>query len=211
MEAFLRTELDESVRAGRRWRIIGNQSVMAKSIFPKLDEPLFDKLRNELDDSAKETLKNLTRLGELDLPGDLDSWEGYPAARERFYQIAKDAGARDLLVLAGDSHSYWANALYDDNDDSMGLELGSTGISSPRSLLSLGEDGLKRFDELTAEHNKEIVWTDGRHRGYIRLQIDHDGGRADFVTVSDVESRHYSTRTVKSLKISNSKGGLSFG
>jgi len=211
MEAFLRTELDESVRAGRRWRIIGNQSVMAKSIFPKLDEPLFDKLRNELDDAAKDTLKNLTRLGELDLPGDLDSWEGYPAARERFYQIAKDAGARDLLVLAGDSHSYWANALYDDNDQSMGLELGSTGISSPRSLLALGEDGLKRFDELMAEHNKEIVWTDGRHRGYIRLQIDHDGGRADFVTVSEVESRHYSTRTVKSLKISNSNGGLSFG
>ena len=128
----------ESRHTGRRWRLIGNQSVMAKSIFPKLDEPLFDRLRSELDDAGKSMPADLTRLGELELPGDLDSWEGYPVARERFYQIARDAGARDLLVLSGDSHSYWANALYDDCDRPMGVELGATGISAPRSLLSLG-------------------------------------------------------------------------
>ncbi len=210
MESFLKSELDESVRSGRRWRIIGNQSVMAKSILPKLDEPLFDNLRNELDDAGASMLGRLSRLGELELPHDLDSWDGYPVARERFYQIAKDAGARDLLVLSGDSHSYWTNALYDANGQSMGLELGTTGISSPRSLLALGGEGLKRFDELHAANNKEIVWSDGRHRGFIRLTIDHDGGHADFVTVSDVESRRYTTRTIHSVDIVRTKGTLRY-
>ena len=92
----------------------------------------------------------------------------------------------------------------------MGLELGSTGISSPRSLLVLGEEGLKRFDELNAANNKEIVWSDGRHRGFIRLVIDHEGGHADFMAISDVESRSYKTETIHSVDIVNTNGTLRY-
>ena len=92
----------------------------------------------------------------------------------------------------------------------MGVELGSTGISSPRSLLDLGVEGLERFDELNAAHNKEIVWTDGRHRGYIRLAIDHDGAKADYVTVTTVETRDYDTRIVYTANIVNAGGTLQY-
>ena len=210
METFLQSELAESIDSGRRWRLIGNQSVMAKSVSPRLDEPFFDRLRNELDADAARMLGNLTRFGELELPDDLDTWEGYPVARERFYQIAKDAGARDLLVLSGDSHSYWANALYDTDGQAMGLELGSTGISSPRSLLAFGEEGLRRFDELNAANNQEIIWSDGRHRGFIRLVINHESVHADFVTVSDVETRNYTTQTIHWVDIVSADGTLRY-
>ena len=208
MERFLGSELEESVRSDRRWRIIGNQSVMAKSIVPALNEAMFAKLRNELDGEGAEILRNLTRLGELGLPEDMDTWDGYPAARERFYQIAKDAGVRDLLVLSGDSHSYWANSLYDGQDRAMGIELGTTGISSPRSLLALGAEGMKRFDQLNAANNREIEWTDGRHLGFIHLTIDHHGAHANFVAVSDVESRRYTTQTIHSVDITQANGTL---
>lgn len=201
MEKFLADELAESVSASRRWRIIGNQSVMARRIAPKLDNPFFAELRTELDDGARNTLDDLTKYGNLDLPVDLDAWNGYPHARERFYQISQDAGARDLLVLAGDSHSFWQNALYDVAGESMGVELGATGITSPRSLMELGPEGLKRFDELNAQRNKEVVWTEGRYRGFIRLEIDHDLVHADFVTVTDVESRDYDIQIVRSVDI----------
>lgn len=201
MEQFLADELAESIRANRRWRVIGNQSVMAKRIAPNLDDPFFATLRNQLDDDARKLLDRLTQLGSLDLPLDLDSWNGYPAARERFYQISKDAGARDLLVLAGDSHSYWQNVLYDAAGESMGVELGPTGLTSPRSILKLGQEGLRRFDELNAANNTEVVWTEGRYRGFIRLEIDHDGAHADFVTVTNIESRNYNTQIVHSADI----------
>jgi alkaline phosphatase D len=210
MKQFLATALAESVRADRRWRIIGNQSVMARRITPNLDDPFFAALRNDLDDDARKMLDHLTQLGKLELPDDLDSWNGYPLAREDFYQICKDAGAQDLLVLAGDSHSYWQNVLYDAAGESMGIELGATGITSPRSLLDLGQEGLTRFDELNAANNTEVIWTEGHYRGFIRLQIDHDGAHADFVTVSTVESRNYNTRIVHAVDIENSGGRLRY-
>ena len=210
MESFLETELAESARAGRRWRIIGNQSIMAKVRYPDLNEPFFEDLRNELHRSGRRRLDNVTRLGDLELPGDLDAWDGYPAARERFYQIGKDAGARDLLVISGDSHSYWANALYDADGESMGVELGSTGITSPRNLLDLGLEGLARWDQSLAANNKEVVWVDGRYRGFIRLDITHDRVHADFVTVTNVETRDYETQIVHALDIESSNGTLRY-
>jgi alkaline phosphatase D len=210
MKDFLTTELNESVNSQRRWRIIGSQSIMAKSTSPILNEPIFDSLKKKLEGRIASTLESRIRLGELNLPDDLDAWDGYPQAREEFYQISKAANAQDLLVLSGDSHSFWANSLYDDKKLPMGLELGSTGISSPRSLLSLGEEGLKRFDELNAKHNEEIVWSDGRHRGYIRLHIKHDGGKADFIAISDVESRNYSSKIIHSVEIAQNDGKLQY-
>lgn len=210
MEQFLANELAESVGARRRWRIIGNQSVMARRIAPKLDDPLFAKLGNELDDKATNMLNGLTKHGEFELPVDLDSWNGYPHARERFYQISRDAGANDLLVLAGDSHSFWQNVLHDAAGESMGVELGATGITSPRSLLDLGQEGLTLFDKLNAEHNEEVVWTEGRYRGFVRLEIDHDGAHADFVRVTNVASRDYETRIVHSVDIVSSGTTLEY-
>jgi alkaline phosphatase D len=210
MEQFLADELAESVRMNRRWRVIGNQSVMARRTAPILSDPFFATLRNDLVDDAADLLDDLTRAGSLGLPVDLDSWNGYPAARERFYQISKDASSRDLLVLAGDSHSYWQNELYDASGASMGVELGSTGITSPRSLLDLGQEGLRNYDELNAANNREVVWTEGRYRGFIRLEIDHDGAHADFVTVTNIESRNYSTQIVHSVDVESRGGTLRY-
>ncbi len=210
METFLKSELEESIKSNRRWRIIGNQTVIAKSTSPSLEIPFFNKLSKNLNNDGKNMLDELTHLGKFDLPADLDTWDGYPVAREKFYQVAKDAGVHDLLVLSGDSHSYWANQLFDVNEQSMGIELGSTGITSPRSLMKMGEEAMKQYDTLNAAHNKEIVWADGRHRGYIRLHIDHNGGQADFIAISNVDSRLYETKTIHSVSIANDLGKLRF-
>lgn len=210
MQGFLKSELAESAKSGRRWRIIGNQSIMAARRSPKLDTPFFQDLRMDLPTLSRGTLDNFTQLGELEVPWDLDAWDGYPAARQRFYELANDAGVNDLLVISGDSHSYWANSLYDANGVSMGVELGATGITSPRSLLNLGAPALARWDELVAAENKEVVWAEGRYRGFIRLDITHAGVHADFVTVTDIETRDYETRSVKSMDIVSANGTLGY-
>jgi len=206
----LSSELEESIAASRRWRIIGNQSVMAKSIDPKLDDDFFKLLKTQLTGKALEILEEHIHLGKLNLPADLDAWDGYPAARESFYQLAKDKGAKDLLVITGDSHSYWVNELYDNDGQSMGVELGATGLTSPRSIMSLGIEAMKRYDELNAANNKEIVWSDGRHRGFIKLKINHKIAHVDFITVSTVESQDYKTKVIHSVDIINSQGTLKY-
>ena len=210
MEAFLAASLRESVEANRRWRIIGNQSVMARRRAPRLDDPWFDTLRAELDDEGRRTLDSSRQVGALNAVVDLDAWNGYPVARERFYDIAKDAGVTDLLVISGDSHSYWANALYDDGGQSMGVELGTTGITSPRGLLSLGHEGLGRYDVLMAETNREVVWTNGNYNGFVRLEIDHEGARVDYVTMTNIETRDYDTHIVYTANIERIDGELRY-
>ena len=51
---------------------------------------------------------------------------------------------------------------------------------------------------------------DGRHRGYIRLAIDHDGATADYVTVTNVETRDYDTGIVYTANIESSDGSLRY-
>jgi len=80
-EDFLAAELKESVQAERRWRLIENQSVMANSVSPKLNQPFFEALRMHLDVAGTARLDSLSRYGVPELPDDLDAGEGYPAAR----------------------------------------------------------------------------------------------------------------------------------
>ena len=100
MENFLAAEFRESVQSGRRWRVIGNQSVIAKVIEPDIDTTYFAGIAANLPESDRNYMKFLRYAGNLGLTGDLDSWSGYPAARERFYQLAKECrrrrSARDL-------------------------------------------------------------------------------------------------------------------
>jgi alkaline phosphatase D len=211
MQHFLKEELNESVSAGRRWRIIGNQSVMAKSIAPNLDDPVLNNLRNKLTVEKQQKLAERTHLGKYSLPSDLDTWSGYPAARERFYDIAKHANVKDLLVISGDSHSCWQNKLFDENGQSMGVELGATGVTSPRSIMeSLGGEVMQRFDELNTANNEEIIWSDGRHLGFIRLEVNHQGASGEYVTVSNVESRTYETQVLRTVNIINQDGLLEY-
>ncbi len=92
----------------------------------------------------------------------------------------------------------------------MGVELGSTGITSPSPLLSLGTEGAAAFDALNQAQNPAIVWTSSRYRGFIKLQLNHQGAQADYIAVDNIESRDYSARIVHRERIANSEGQLRF-
>lgn len=210
MESFLKSELEESVSSGRRWRVIGNQTVMARLVAPNLEDPLFTDQKNKLSLNHLSVLAKKIKLGKLGLPTDLDSWSGYPKALERFYKIAKNAGAEDLLVLSGDSHTFWQNELFNDKEQAVGVELGTAGISSIKSVMRLGADVMHRYDAVMSNNNKYVLWTEGRYPGYIRLNIKHDGAHADFVGISNIETRQYESDIIRSVDIIRQNGTLHY-
>ena len=201
MEDFLRIELEESVEAGRRWRVIANQTLLARIVTPDFDDPEFKSLTRKQEEENGALLDMLSRYGKLDMPGNMDAWDGYPVARERFYSLAADAGARDLLVITGDTHTFWQNRLANASGQPMGVELGTSAITSPRGFHQLGEAAATRLSELVSARNDSVVWNDGRYRGYIRLALTQGHARADYVAVSTVESRDYSIRKLRSTII----------
>ena len=201
MEAFLKHALLDSVAGRQRWRLIGNQIPIARTHVPNLDHPYFAHRRTDASDPVAAELQSLNKLGELDLPIYLDTWDGYPWARERFYDLCRDCDVTDLLVLTGDSHSFWANRLYDGNGRSMGVEIGTAGITSPGDFAAFGDDGAILMDDLLAQHNEEVVWTDGRNPGYVKLTLTRDSGTAEYLTVTDILSRRYDVRRLKQVSI----------
>jgi len=208
MENFVIDAISQSVASDRPWRLIGNQIPMARTHIPTVTEAQLQRIRREVSEKSYQRIATMAGLAQLDLPLYLDPWDGYPAARERFYRRSASAGARDLLVLTGDSHSFWSNSLYDAEGLAMGVEIGTTGISSPGDFVEFGEWGANLLDRRLAEHNREVEWTNCQSNGYVRLVVDHSKARADYVAVDTVLKRNYSTRVIRSVDIGHSNGTL---
>ena len=209
LEADLAAAWTASKAAGAPWRLIGNPMPIARTRVPDvvalglIPDPA--RQAKPLDAAV-----DLAWKGKWDLPFYPDTWDGYDWARERLYAQARSAGVDDLVFLTGDSHSFWANRLANRAGQPVGVELGTSGISSPGDFVESGFDRVtaQRLDAAFAEHNPEVVWTDNLHQGFVRLLLTRQGGQADFVAVDTVLSRRYRTRTIKSYALRHGASGL---
>jgi alkaline phosphatase D len=210
MERFASRELRESVEAGRPWRLIGNAIPLARTHVPPIDLDKFRQMLGKQSSALDENSAWFAQRGDYNLPLTLDAWDGYPWARQRFYQLCREAGASDLLVLTGDTHNFWQSALYDDEGRPMGLELGATGVTSPSGFAGLGEQGSELLEQMMVAHNREILWANFRSKGYVRLTLERDSALAEFIAVDRISSPQYSTSVVKQVAIERAGSGLSY-
>ena len=200
----------ESVDAGQPWRLIANQIIMAKVTAPDLNPHV-----TEEDIVALEQQWNQARAfvetSALGLPTNFDAWDGYPAARERYYEMAKAAGEDGMIVVTGDTHTWWANDLTDREGAHMGVELGTHSVTSPSPYRKefLGGKGAE-YALLTNRENKDVRYLSGEHHGYIDLEVTRDAARAEFVAVDTVESRSYNAFTKVAFDIGKKKGAAAF-
>ncbi len=120
-------------------------------------------------------------------PFNPDQWDGYRAARQRFFDLAQ--ASSNVVVLTGDIHSSWAFDLAEDPADgydpsdgtgSVGVEFVAPAVSSP---------GFP-FDATTAllEGNPHLKWVDVARRGYVVLDVTTERVQASWWFVDDVES-----------------------
>ncbi len=130
-------------------------------------------------------------MGQLPQFVNADAWDGYPAARTRFFDLLEQAQVPDVVVLTGDIHSSWAMDLTRDPTDlvaydpatgkgSLAVELVTPAISSPGLPEILAEPLAK---ELMA--NRHLKWAEVSRRGYVRLEIDRAKVRATFFHLDD--------------------------
>ncbi|MEO1326386.1 MAG: alkaline phosphatase D family protein [Pseudomonadota bacterium] len=209
-ETFLAEGLKASVEAGQPWRVLANQTILARVVAAPLNDPVFLEATESLEGWLADYARSLIRVGELEIPANMDAWDGYPAARERLYALAAAAGARDLLVVTGDTHVFWQNRLNTEAGEPAGLELGTSGISSPRGLYELGDAANNRHDELLVETNDSVEWMDGRYRGFVKLTLEREKARAEFVGLSTIETRSFDTAVIRFVDIVRRDGRLDY-
>lgn len=113
----------------------------------------------------------------------MDSWDGYPAARDRV--TAAMTRCANAVVLTGDVHRHYAADLLSDFDDPgspvVASELVTTSVTS-------GGDGSEQHDAARSElaSNPHLRWT-GNRRGYVMATATPTSLRADFMSLPFVQ------------------------
>lgn len=200
---------DQSRQQGQPWRLVGNASPIARMLVPDVaasgvtdGEPAA-----QLECNAA---KALFWKGKYQLPFYTDTWDGYPAARERLYAQCRERGIQDMVFLTGDSHSFWLNQLADEEGNPMGLELGTSGVSSPGDFVESGWSVpvAEQLDRLFESALDEVIWTDNLHQGYVRADLTPEQLTSHYIAVDTVLSETYTTKTIKQTVITNTEGRL---
>jgi alkaline phosphatase D len=206
-EAWLADQLSDSVGAGRTWQVLGSGVVMAPVIAPDvkgiLGPALSELVLAALPAEQKERASKMADLFAYGTPYDLDSWDGYPAARERLYDALRTSGARPI-VLSGDSHAFWANTLSDQAGRRIGVEFGATSITSPGISDIVPALPVDRMIEAA---NPGVLFNDQGAKGYVRLTLTHEAALGELVAVSTIRARPYDVRVLKRYRVRPDRPG----
>ncbi|MFM1887103.1 MAG: hypothetical protein RL026_2260 [Pseudomonadota bacterium] len=165
-EAWLHQGLTESRRAGVRWQVLAQQVVMGELRMPP-------EIAGWLPPDAPAYLQRGVALGTAaareGLPFNLDSWGGFPAARERLLRAALSTDSR-LVVLSGDSHNAWGNDLMVDGEHA-GVEFACQAVSSPGYEGYLPRTAPADLAAALRRTNPGIAFCETSRRGYLSLQL----------------------------------------
>jgi alkaline phosphatase D len=185
-EGWLRRTL--AANADTTWQVIGQQVMLAPVRAPELG-PILDFERPSM--LPREQLDHYVALSEGNPPMVLDTWNGYPHAREAFLGDLEEY-ARNPVVLSGDLHTSMANDVYRHGGDTpVAVEIMPPAVSSPGfdEYLPLREPGA--LSDATRAINPAVRYMDTRQRGWVHLSVTSDACTAEWRLVDTVHSRDY--------------------
>ncbi|KAK0332462.1 hypothetical protein LTR94_024772, partial [Friedmanniomyces endolithicus] len=206
---WLKEALSASKALCRAWQILGNQVVMAKVKGPNVGQMVPPEqvagLLQSLPEGVRAEVAASIDLFKLGVPFNLDSWDGYPAERERLYQDFAQAGV-EPLVLAGDSHAFWVDELHDDKGVRRGVEFGTSAISSPSPGDAVG--GLPLGLALMMANPEEVRFCDQTSKGYLLVALTPTTATVALKAVSTIQSKPYQVSDVKTFRVRLTPDGL---
>ncbi|MCM3439742.1 alkaline phosphatase D family protein [Metabacillus halosaccharovorans] len=136
----------------------------------------------------------------------MDSWDGYPAARERVMEVVKSNDITNLVVLTGDVHASWASNLKEDysdpNSKTVGVEFVGTSITSGGN----GADKRADTDKILAQNPHIKFFND--YRGYVRCTVTPEQWRTDYRVVPFVTEPGADISTRASFVYDKDQSGL---
>ena len=122
---------------------------------------------------------------------------------KRLYAACRRVGARPI-VLAGDSHAFWANTLADAAGAPVGVEFATTSITSPGVSDRLPGLPVNRAFE---DANSEVRFCDHAAKGFIRLQLNRETVQADYVAVSNIRAANGRSRVLRRFQVAPDRTG----
>jgi alkaline phosphatase D len=173
-----RAWLHEVLRSSTaRWRLVGNQVMLAPLRAVPLPRPLQRLLG-----------RGLVGGGVGVNPG---QWDGYPEEREALLRFVADNGVRDVVVLTGDIHSSWAAELTVEPDEGTPVAVEVVGPSVTTDAFSLRAvpslpGAVPLVARLVRRANPHHRWFELRRHGYVVVDVTPERLRADWWHVDSI-------------------------
>jgi alkaline phosphatase D len=137
-------------------------------------------LKNELSSTTQpwKILGNQVMVGAVNLlgsPVNTDSWDGYPAERQRLFNHLISQNIDNTVVVTGDIHTSWALNLQNGNTP-VGVEFVSPSVTSPGSPINLSA--------LITVQNPHIKYVELTKKGFVLVDIDTNRVQGDWYNIS---------------------------
>ena len=204
-ERWLRKRLKRAADA--RWQVLGQQVLVSEMISPDL-EPLVDPDTPSV--ISKERLQRIIERSKHNPPSVLDTWDGYPVAREDLYADL-DRYAVNPVLLSGDLHTNLAAELNpEDSDTPVAVELMAGAVSSPPIIEVLPERKPNALRDGVLGQNPDIKYLDTRHRGWLCVTLTHERCVGEWHLIDNVKSRDYKSWLDKTLFVRAGEIGKGF-
>lgn len=193
-EAWLAQALASSKQRGQTWQIVAQQIAMGEQL---VGEGASAMVPASAHSNTRRYVTVGERLGRMRLPWNLDAWDGYPAARDRFLQACV-AHAANAVVLGGDSHNTWLNNLVAPDDPSRiaAIEFAGASVTSPGLEQALSGAAPGAREAMMRNANPQLAWCDVTHRGYGVLKFTRGACEAEWVAFANVREAEVPTPRV---------------
>lgn len=127
-------------------------------------------------------------------PRNMDSWDGYPAEKQKVARIITDNNLNNVIFLTGDTHSSWAFEVVADplkknvsaGYQPLAVEFGTTSVSSSNSNESMPDDSVKIQEQKYLQTNPHLKFVNRRDHGYLLLTLSGNAALAEWYFVGTI-------------------------
>ncbi|MDJ0760484.1 MAG: alkaline phosphatase D family protein [Woeseiaceae bacterium] len=192
--------LDEQLKASgdTRWQMIGQQLMVMPNVSPDL-EPLLDLESPAL--LPREQLDHYVAVSKGNPPMILDTWNGYPLARQDFLaSLAKYAS--NPVVISGDLHTSMAGELTPIGmERPVAAEFMTTSVTSPGFAEYLPEAYPGAVRDGAMAINPHIRYMDTDHRGWLKMSLDPEECRGEWRLIDRLRDSDYEITLDQTLAV----------
>ena len=195
-ESWLRDHLDRS--NGTVWQLIGQQVLVMPLLSPDL-EPLIDPEGPSM--LSREQLDRSIAMSKDNPPMLLDTWNGYPIARQDFLTDLKNHAANPV-VLSGDLHTSMAgNLIPHGGEHPVAVEFMTTSVTSPGFKEYLPERSPGALRGGTMETNPFLKYMETTRRGWMHVIVTPEECTAEGHLLDGVRSQEYTVDIDRRLSV----------
>lgn len=204
-EQWLRERLQQARET--LWQVIGQQVKVAEMLSPDL-APLVDPDGPSF--LSRERLAEIIENSKHHPPSLLDTWDGYPVARQSLLEDLSQF-ARNPVVLSADMHtSMAAELLLPDRPEPVSVEFMAPSVTSPGFTAALPEKSPGALQGATIRQNPHIRYMDMHHHGWLCLTLTRERCSGEWHLLDGIRDREYRSRLAKTLWVEPGRLGQGF-